>query len=34
MVEQVAALRRDKESAGDLVHRVSRIEDHLFARAS
>jgi chaperonin cofactor prefoldin len=34
MVEEVASLKRDKESAVDLVHRVTRIEDRLFARAS
>ncbi len=34
MVEEIASLKRDKGSADDLVHRVNRIEDRLFARAS
>ena len=33
MVEEVAALKRDRDSAGDLVHRITRIEDRVFARA-
>jgi len=33
-VEEVAALKRDKESAADLTRRVTRIEDRLFAGSS
>ena len=34
IVEEVAALKRDKESAADLTRRVTRIEDRLFAGSS
>jgi uncharacterized protein YhaN len=30
---EVSSLKRDRESADNLVHRVTRIEDHLFAKA-
>ena len=31
---EVGALKRDRESADDLIHRVTRIEDRLFSKAS
>jgi DNA anti-recombination protein RmuC len=34
IVEEVASLKRDKESAADLTRRVTRIEDRLFAGSS
>ena len=34
MKVEVAGLKRDRESGDDLVRRVTRIEDRLFARAS